>query len=136
MAGIKDAIGRWQGYPATIATMFAPWFQPFRNLGWINSDWSPVIDSVTTILVGLYFLYMMGSGFFDKDAAALKRSLLWSAVATAIFAASCYLTTHRFIHLVDPDWLFVANALWAIAYVAMFLAFMRTIISALMFAKW
>ncbi|MBN9216850.1 MAG: hypothetical protein J0I79_02750 [Mesorhizobium sp.] len=136
MAGIKDAFSRWQSYPAAFAAMVAPWFQPFQKLGWINTDWSPVIDPMATLLAGLYLLFMAGSGFFDKDAAAFRRSLIRSAVLTALLAAFCYLMSHYLIHLADPDWLFVANAPWAIAYVIMYMAFLRTFLSALMFAKW
>ncbi|TPM32895.1 hypothetical protein [Mesorhizobium sp. B2-3-4] len=136
MAGIKDVFGHWQSYPAAFAAMAAPWFQPFQKLGWINSDWSPVIDPMATVLAGLYLLYMAGSGFFDADAAHFRRSFLWSAAVTAILAAFCYVMSHYLIDLADPDWLFLANAPWAIAYTVMYMAFLRTFLSALMFAKW
>lgn len=130
-----DALKYGKSLLATLPPLLAPWFDPFKKLGWINSDWSPTIDLVANVVVVFYFLYLSGAGFFEKDRKKFGSSLKLAATLTALLALFCYLMKHYLIYLVDPDWLFLGNIPWAVAYVGMFVALLHMILSAVFYRK-
>lgn len=135
MASPLDALKYGQSYFAALPPLLAPWFGPFKELGWINSDWSPTIDGVASVAVALYLLYLSGQGFFEKPRNSFGPSFRGAIAVTVAMALFCYVMKHFLIHLFDPDWLFLANIPWAVAYVVMFLALMHALLSGLLFRK-
>lgn len=135
MASPIDALKYGKSYLGTLPSLLAPWFGPFKRLGLINSDWSPTIDLVASVVVAFYLLYLSGSGFFERDREKFGSSLKLAAALTALLALFCYLMKHHLIYLVDPDWLFLGNIPWAVAYVGMFVALLHTLLSALFYRK-
>ena len=133
MANPLDALKYGKSYLAAIVPLLAPWFDPFKELGWINSDWSPTIDAVATVVAALYVLYLGSVGFFERDSVYFNRSFKRAGVLTASLGLFCYLAKHKLIHLVNPEWLYLANIPWAVAYVIMFVALLRTLLSGLMY---
>ncbi|RWP23095.1 hypothetical protein [Mesorhizobium sp.] len=135
MTSPLDALKYGKSYLAGLPPLLAPWFGPFKELGWINSDWSPTIDGVASVVVALYLLYLSGRGVFERDRRLFGSSFKWAVTLTALLALFCYLMKHYLIYLFDPDWLFLGNIPWAVAYVAMFVALLHALLSGLFYRK-
>ena len=131
MTGVLDRLSVWQTYPALILSGFAPWIAPFLRLRIINQNWKPDIDIVMNGLVVLYVTWLLLRKTDKQSPAFLRRSFFRSIITAACAAVFCYITYRRLIHLIDPDWAFVLELLWAFAYAFLFLALTRAVFTGL-----
>ena len=106
---------------------FAPWIEPFQEIGLINKLWRPEIDIFTNGLIALYVIRLLQQDLDKRSRPYLRGAFKKSGLVAIGCVAVCYMMYHYLIYEIDADWVWLGNVPWAVAYVIFFLSIVRMV---------